>query len=391
MDGNLIQPNNISFVNRQAVRILDPDFTLVCEIEDYESLSFTRKYSTYGSFEMTISRHKHNAIYLERGRILYLSPEKTGFIDYRESVIGGAEKQTKGDEVILIKGYTLEKILSDRITDVPSGSVNWTFNGNLETGIKTLIDYNAGENANMPSRTINELLISESKERGSNVALSYRYKNLSEMLTNLSDAHGLGHKITLDYTNKKFVYDVYEGENLTTTQRDKPPVIFSTDFGNINNQTLTDSRLDYKNTAFVAGQGEGADRATVWVNEGDITETGLARREIFIDARDVEQTSNLPARGKDKLGELAPVYTVEGTIRPYNTFRFEQDYNLGDQVTITFNDIGNQVSLDTRITEVSEYWGNTGYDVEMTFGNKVPNIIDKLIGMINDNSVESST
>ena len=46
------------------------------------------------------------------------------------------------------------------------------------------------------------------------------------------------------------------------------------------------SDTDYANVALVQGAGEGNERATVWV--GDVDSTGADRREMYIDARDIQ-------------------------------------------------------------------------------------------------------
>ena len=57
---------------------------------------------------------------------------------------------------------------------------------------------------------------------------------------------------------------------------------------------------EYKNCAIVAGQGEGANREIVIVNDNL---SGQDRKELFVDARDIEDGTNLADRGKSKLAE----------------------------------------------------------------------------------------
>ena len=76
-------------------------------------------------------------------------------------------------------------------------------------------------------------------------------------MTTISQLSGLGWNISVDLKNKQFVFDVVEGVNRVATQRDNPPVIFSPEFNSLKSMGYTESYLDYKNMAYVAGQGEG--------------------------------------------------------------------------------------------------------------------------------------
>ena len=56
--------------------------------------------------------------------------------------------------------------------------------------------------------------------------------------------------------------------------------------GNLLNAGWSFADTDYANVALVQGAGEGSQRATCWV--GDVDSTGADRREIYIDARDIQ-------------------------------------------------------------------------------------------------------
>lgn len=61
---------------------------------------------------------------------------------------------------------------------------------------------------------------------------------------------------------------------------------FSPKWGNLLNAGWSFADTDYANVALVQGAGEGSARATVWV--GDVDTTGADRREMYIDARDIQ-------------------------------------------------------------------------------------------------------
>ena len=61
---------------------------------------------------------------------------------------------------------------------------------------------------------------------------------------------------------------------------------YSPKWGNLLNAGWSFADTDYANVALVQGAGEGDQRATCWV--GDVDSTGADRREIYIDARDIQ-------------------------------------------------------------------------------------------------------
>ena len=65
-------------------------------------------------------------------------------------------------------------------------------------------------------------------------------------------------------------------------------MVFSRDYDNLYNQEYTDDVNNLRTTALVAGEGEGADREIVVVNDNY---SGLDRYELYVDARDLQQRS----------------------------------------------------------------------------------------------------
>lgn len=80
--------------------------------------------------------------------------------------------------------------------------------------------------------------------------------------------------------------------------------------------------------------------------------------------RDVVYSVYLLTRGYEKLAEYGAVTSFEGTVEPNTTFIYNQDYFLGDLVTIQ-NEYG--ITVQARITEVIEVNDDNGYNVEPKF------------------------
>lgn len=354
-----------------VIRIIDLNFTLKAEIDNYESLLFTRRHSIYGEFELRINAYKNYASDFVRGDILYLDRNRAGFIEHIE---GNLDKSGKEGEVITIKGYTLEYLLTRRITLPFPGAETWSADGSGEDIIKSLADYNLGSSAIDPKRRIPELKIAPSKGRGKTLKFETRYGQLEQEVDFICSKTDIGIYAYLDYGTKKIVLDVIEGRNLTTEQDLLPPVIFSVDFDNILEQQYIDSGIDYKNMAYVGGDGEGVNREIAEINNGE--HLGIDRREIFIDAKgnSGEELIPLEERGKEKLSLYKEVQSLTGKINPFHGFKYEKDFFLRDKVTMKYNGI----VLHAVITEVTESWEADGYSIECQFGDKVPTLIEKI-------------
>lgn len=80
--------------------------------------------------------------------------------------------------------------------------------------------------------------------------------------------------------------------------------------------------------------------------------------------RDLVYSVYLLNRGYEKLAEFGAVTSFNGTVEPNVTFIFNQDYFLGDLVTVE-NEYG--ITVEARITEVIEVNDDSGYKVEPKF------------------------
>lgn len=399
----------------KPIRILTPNVDFLGEISNYESLMFTRSWHNIGTLELRINRHKLYTETLQKGNVIVVGNDthKAYLILHREIEL---DENGKVTENWVIKAYELKVDTSERLVLPPPHTSHDNKAGSAETVMKHYISNNLINPVDV-GRKIPRLSLAPNQNRGPYISYQLRNNNLAEALTGMSLISGIGWGARVDYATREIIYDTYEGRVLSVNQDIHSPIIFSPLFGNIKNMQYVDSDLDYKNVAYVAGQGEGVDRRTIVLGEA----TGRARREVFVDARDVaEETEDeeplprpvndiirdLQNRGNQKLAEMSqemfleaqimtPVKNVEinnqtSFITQFQTietidvkekwmssFVYEIDWDLGDIVTLQNNDWG--VTLDTRITEVTEiYERDSGFRLEATFGLSRPTLISKI-------------
>jgi hypothetical protein len=271
--------------------------------------------------------------------------------------------------------------------------------------MRNLVNKNA---ISCPSeRIIPNLILGELKGYTERVNKSISYKNLIEAVEEIAETSQLGFRNNLDYINKKIIFEVYKGVNRTVNQNTIAPCIFSRDFENILEQQYTDSSNNFRNVTLVAGAGEGVLRKKTSVGFA----SGLDRYELFTDAKDIsdkkiiststgEKDENgntiyedtevqmndveyiplLKQRGTEKLAECTEIKTFESKINTRGNNIYKIDYDLGDMVTIQDKRWGLQV--DTRITEIEEVYEGGKVEINPTFGNNIPTLIDKIKRMV---------
>lgn len=374
---------------QKPIRIINHSFTLLGEISNYESLMFTRSWHGIGTLEMHVNRYKRYADQLQKGNIVFPFNElnKAYLIKHKEIEL---DEQGKATENWLIRALELKVITGQRITLPPGHTSHDNKQAHAEAVMKHYINNNAINPSNL-NRKIQQLILAVDKGRGATVSWQSRFKNLAEEIAEISLLSGLGWGTSLDYHNKKFIFDVHQGRDLTATNAvGNSPVIFSPQFDSVKNLSYVQSELNYKNMAYVAGQGEGVDRRVIELYGNS---TGLDRHELFIDARDIAETieqegqeptprpeqdiiADLTNRGEQQLQEFLQEEYLEGQILTKSPFIYQQHYDLGDIVTLQNRDWG--VTLDARITEIKEIYEPSGFQLEATFGNNRPTLIKKI-------------
>lgn len=119
------------------------------------------------------------------------------------------------------------------------------------------------------------------------------------------------------------------------------------------------------------------------------TPTGLSRREIWIDARDLQSDSDpdnpmtpseyqavLENRGKGKLAEKQLVRSFSSKVRTYDsTYQIGEDYQIGDIITVIDERLG--LTVDAVVQAVERSVGKDE-DLVLTFGYGQPTVFDKL-------------
>lgn len=352
---------------QRIVNIIDRDFNYLGQIDNYTSLMLGKSYHGISSCELHLQADAVNADKLLKENIIFTSSNKAYVILYRE--------RGSKDNAMVIRGLEIKSYLSRLLTYPPSGQAYHRVNSNIETIMKTYIT------TQLTRKGITGIEVAVNQNRGTTTVFQTRYKNLASELEKLSILGGIGWDVVLDLQNKKFIFDIVEGIDRSINQSINPPAIFSTEYDNIGEQTLVESKLNYANVAIVGGQGEGALREFSTVG----TATGLDAYEIFIDARDISSNADLPARGQQRLSEIQEVITFDSEVYTDKNLRYEEDFNLGDIITMKNTEWN--VTEDSRIATLTEIYEPTGFRLDISFGEGLPTVAD-ILKQIQDDIID---
>ena len=319
-------------------------------VDTFNSLIWTDRYDEYGDFEIYTSVTDQALSLLQMD--YYLQSRSSEHVMIIEEVL--IDTDPENGNSVTITGRSLESLLSRRIV--------WTqtlLDGSVQDCIKKLLDENVISPKDV-NRKIPNFVFETSVEKAvtePKITAQFTGDNLYDVISEICRLTGLGFKVTLN-DKKQFVFKLYAGADRTYAQTENPYVVFSPKFENIANSNYLESKKEYKNVALVAGEGAGAERKTTSVGEG----SGLERRELFVDARDISTTTEdnvtlsdeeykkqLAQRGDEKLAESVAAQSFEGQVEMTKMFEYGKDFFIGDIVQIA-NEYGRESRA--RISEI---------------------------------------
>lgn len=358
----------------------DSEFTAVGSIEQYTSLTWPDKYNGYDSFELYAPITDKNRELLKKENMLWVKGKKAVRIEIIE-----CEFDEEGERTYLVKGRTIESILESRIV---WNSYSCT-NKYTSTAMYDLVKENC-VNPTLSYRKIPYLYCAEDTYIGKKIEYQETGGTVYESLVDLSQEEEIGFTIDFLPEEKKLIFRVYQGADFSDPSNSNC-ILLSTSMEDILSSDYYLNIQAERNVALVTGEGTGADRKRISV--GDSSSAGFLRKELYVDARDLQSTiykddgteetlteseylSSLTTRGLTDLSKCAVTQTFEAQIRTLNgQYEFGVDYNNGDKILMQDTVLGLQVA--GRITNVVYTYGKTNR-LTLTFGYSQPSFIERL-------------
>ena len=362
-----------------TVYVFDSSITPQGAVDVLTGLNWGEKFSEAGSFELWCPLNDQNAELLREDYFVWLggTRDTAGIIEFKE-----LEVDEEGTETIHVRGRLLECIL-ERRTLYPA----FIFTGKAGAAINKMVDTTL-VNPTDTKRKVPLLSVDSSGDNlGAQVSFQKTGGDVLSQSSELAQANGLGFKVFFNPRAKSLTFKVLQGTDRTIDQSVVNPVYFASDLDDILESGYSHNKADFRNVAYVAGEDSGANREVVEVG----TSTGLDRREVFVDARDLqsekdeggtipadEYTAMLQERGKASLEEYKDIQTFSATIRTFGVTGYEYgvDFFLGDLVTVYDRRL--KVRVNAIVTAVELEYDTDGQTLQLTFGYQQPTLANKL-------------
>lgn len=374
------------------------EITLIGEINDASSVMYSKRFYGYGILTMYVPLTNANVDLCKVGNMLCVG--STGKYCY---MITGIEpqKDENGFVKIKINARGLEDLLYRRMlyttykyTDTPLSDVMYHLVDSNFISLTSEYERRILPHFKLVDGAYNQ-------DIGPVVTLQRTGKSVKDRLDEFCEDYDIGYEVYFDTASNEFVFSVLEHRDMTYGNSEIP-VIFDTETDDILESNYTYSVESEKNMALVVGEAQDSTEEEVKIRAkvivGDDTLSGYNRKELYIDARDLQSESEsesgsidemteeeyielLRSRGAVKLSENAISETFEANIRYYGSqYEYDVDYKLGDKVTVIDRNIN--VIINIYISEVEHVYSDNGYELRLTIGTGVPTLYSKIKAML---------
>lgn len=344
--------------------VLNAVFEYIAVIDTYESMIWTDRYNAYGDFEIYFAMDESLLEYIKEDYYLWLKESDHSMIIEDIKIDADTEEGNR----LIVTGRSLESILERRII--------WgqrVFSGNLQNAIQMMLNENIISPSVADRKIANFVFVPSTDSKITSLTIDNQYTgdDLYTVIKGLCEENNIGFKIVLTDDNQ-FAFSLYAGADRSYDQTENPYVVFSPNFENIINSNYFSSKAGYRNVTLVAGEGEGASRKTTVVGSA----SGLDRRELFTDARDIssdtedgtlsdaEYIAQLRTKGLKNLADHMITTAFEGEVEVTRLFKYGEDFFIGDIVQIA-NEYGNENSA--YISELIISNSDEGLSIYPTF------------------------
>lgn len=361
-----------------TITAIDPvTFKIIAYIDAYESAILERKDYEIGKLELHLPYGVGGSDKIKEKMIVFSDP-KNPYI-----VTGVDVEEKKAGYPMTITGKQLKGILDGRLTvpDIIAETLTYGYDryplpANPTIAAETVFKYYVNKHAvnpEDPKRIIPNLSIAPDISRGDSIRWSSRFEPLSTVFQSMGESTGIGYEISVDIINHQFIFDIVPGVDHSTSSAD--PVVFSTDFGNIETTKYSIDTSPEYTVGYAGGAGDGEERLIQAIYIGD-PPSGFDRRETWLDCGSLDTVADLTYEANYKMQSLIRTETLSGEIAISGPFLLGTNFNLGDIVTVQSRRLG--LEKDIRITEITESYEKGKKSIRLTFGKRKKKISDEI-------------
>lgn len=386
--------------------IFNENLRRVGSLRKYEMAQWNNKFRDIGTFSINARYVDENLFLLDKTKtyyvLLYMSNDKTKSDSWNtlHNVFGKIEKVSKENDedadypsTIKVEGRLMPFLFSKRViagtfdyknmeliayvTDL----ITRCFEKNTERYVDMNISYQKDNKVYEDTLITKQITGGQLWEEMSDYFEQYKLgvviapkidktfelsSEYGEHLSGLSNVAGFEVQI-------KTGVDRTRGNGLNT-------VIFSKSLSNIKRASYSYNSESDMNVAYIAGEGEGAERKWYEIQkDSENKRNAWNREELWIDARDIQSEGEndttltdeeynklIEQRAYEKFQENSVMDEYSATVNEHNQrYVYMRDYDLGDWVTIQDRDLS--IEIDAQIVEVTTTLQNNETINDITF------------------------
>lgn len=343
---------------------------IITSYEVYERTDTERKnliYSEYGYIDG--NEHKVDLEMLARGMLWNALGYKVVLKNDHDAE---AVPMTSGSHYLLtpqhkLKGYAIYDLAAEEteninLSGIPNNAENYSLINNADLSIGTMLLTFSYQSQYEPFLRLGTY----PEESRSSVYEIVEGENLQAYAESLLQSFRMGLKARFEESERLIYFDIFQGENKTLGQTEKRPVIFSRNMDALTGFNITESSKSKKTIIKVKGKVNNSD--TPFYAEAGAG-SGITRLESFQSLNDVatysgaDYVQSLAQTGELVLNGFERVIDAEIDAK---TYKYRQDYNVGDLVTIVIDDFA--LSYNVRVLEVCESYDTSGYLITLILG-----------------------
>jgi hypothetical protein len=387
--------------NKLQINIFNIDLEWLGMVDAVEYLVHRTNWHGISNSIMSVSKKANGVEHLQIGRILLVNNRKDKALIIEEM------EASLNDNYWNFTLIPLKGILNYRIAHPSDSGSGWS-NRRQALVMRELIRNNLVTQTRdedrkfwNSSRTKNMLNMGDVVNFGDTISFAVDWETgyLGDTITDIANMYGneanypLGWNFFITEDFQQYQLSVVHGNHRTINQLNNPPVVFSEEFGNIQNATYTYSIKDWRNAAYmiwrerVDGQTERVTRVETVRKERRGQPSSFNRKEIVIHSLQ-EDTAAVRNEGQTELNKRPHIESFSAEIinNPNTMSTFEADWFLGDIVTVQSKEIveGTLLSIDAQITEIEEVYADGLYSINATFGEGKLSVFDLIKNRISE-------
>lgn len=335
-------------MSRVEIRLFDPFGEPIAVLDDPSSYTYSRRLGHPGDFQIELPPKLSLSDLAPDSWVEFwrapgddtpqLDTEAPFLIREPRDILDAEGRRTVG-----IGGPSAVELLSRRIVAYAAGTSQAEKDEAADRMMLAIVRENFGDLASA-ERDISDVLRVDPSEGvlglGPTVRKGFSRRSVLTVLQEIEEATAqLGTRVFYDVVRRVpgiVQFHTYVGHRgMDHSSDSENPVVFSAGRGNLESPQAIDDYGEEVNAVYAGGQGEAADRQVVeLVDSQRASRSPVARRETFVDARDVETTATLTDEARQALEEGRPRFSRRGRIVDTDQARYGQHWGFGDRVVV---------------------------------------------------------